>query len=213
MFDLIKRLMDIVGGVIGLIIFSPIMLVTAILIKLESRGPVLADIPQRVGRGGRMFRMYKFRSMINDAHKVLHTDPKFKKLLEQYKKSNFKLAIKDDPRITRVGKWIREWSIDELSQVVNIIKGEMSLVGPRAYFADELREYQEKNGKVKKYVKELMTTKPGLTGLWQVSGRSDVDFEERLKMDAWYARQKSLWLDVKILLKTPLAVLQKRGSW
>jgi len=213
MFDLIKRLMDIVGGVIGLIIFLPVILITAVLIKLESKGPVLADIPKRVGKRNKMFRMYKLRSMISDAHRVLHTDPKFKNLLKQYKKSNFKLAIKDDPRITRVGKWIREWSIDELPQIINIIKGEMSLVGPRAYFADELKEYQENNGKVKKYVKELLTIKPGLTGLWQVSGRSDVDFYERLKMDAWYARQKSLWLDVKILIKTPLAVLQKRGSW
>jgi len=211
MFDLIKRLMDIVGGVIGLIIFLPIMLVTAVLIKLESKGLVLAKIPLRVGRRGKMFRMYKLRSMISDAHKVLHTDPKFKELLEQYKKSNFKLV--NDPRITTVGRWIRKFSIDELPQLFNIVKGEMSLVGPRAYYSDELDEYQRKNGAVKKYVKELLTTKPGLTGLWQVSGRNDVDFYERLKMDAWYARQKSLWLDVKILLKTPLAVVQKRGSW
>lgn len=211
MFDLIKRLMDIVGGVIGLVVFLPVILITAVLIKLESKGPVLADIPKRVGKGSKMFRMYKLRSMISDAHEVLHTDPKFKKLLEQYKKSNFKLV--DDPRITKVGKWIRKFSIDELPQLFNIVKGEMSLVGPRAYYSDELDEYQRKNGAVKKYVEELLTTKPGLTGLWQVSGRNDVDFYERLKMDAWYARQKNLWLDVKILFKTPLAVVQKRGSW
>jgi len=206
----LKRLIDIVLGSILLVVLSPVMLLTAIAIKLDSKGPVLADIPPRVGKDGKLFRLYKFRSMIVNAHQLLRTDPKFKALYEEYKKNSFKL--KEDPRVTRVGKFIRRYSIDELPQFVNVLKGEMSIVGPRPYYPDELEEQQRVYPHTKKYVKEALTVKPGITGLWQVSGRSDVNFDERIKLDAEYARKKSLLLDIIILLKSPWAVLSGKGA-
>src|SRR5690348_7069932 len=127
-YDTFKRIIDIIGSTIGLIILSPFLLITAIAIKLDSPGPVLADTPERVGKNGQLFFMYKFRSMFMGAHDILHKDPKYKDLLEKYNKNSYKLSINEDPRITKVGKFIRKSSIDELPQLLNILKGEMSLV-------------------------------------------------------------------------------------
>ena len=205
-----KRIIDLVGGTLLLIIFSPIMIVTAIAIKLTSKGPVFADIPKRVGRGGKLFRLYKFRSMFVNAHNLMKTDPRFKKLYEEYKKSSYKLH--KDPRVTKLGKFIRKYSIDETPQFINVIKGEMSIVGPRAYFADELEDQQRKYIKTKPLVKEMLTIKPGITGYWQVTGRSEVNFDKRIEMDAYYARKKSILLDILILLKTPWAMISGKGA-
>jgi lipopolysaccharide/colanic/teichoic acid biosynthesis glycosyltransferase len=193
-----------------LIVFSPFLIIIPPLIKLTSPGPVFADIPKRVGKGGKLFRMYKFRSMICNAHDLLLNDPKFRKLHEEYKKGSYKL--KDDPRITRVGKFIRRFSIDELPQVFNVLRGEMSMVGPRAYFPDELENQQKVYPGTKKYVKELLKAKPGLTGNWQVSGRSEVNFDKRVEMDADYVSGKSVWQDIIIILKTPWAMLSGKGA-
>jgi exopolysaccharide production protein ExoY len=210
LFSIIKRLMDITVATLGLIVFSPVMLVTAILIKATSKGPVFAETPKRVGMNGKSFNPYKFRSMIANAHKLLKTDPRFKKLFEQYKKSNYKLH--DDPRITPVGKFIRKHSIDEVPQFLNVLKGEMSVVGPRPYYPDELDDQLGKNPDKRCLYKDVISVRPGITGYWQVSGRSDVDFAKRIEMDAYYARKRSLWLDILIMLKTPIVMISGQGA-
>lgn len=206
-YEIAKRLLDIFGAVVGLVLFSPIMLLTAVYIKLVSPGPVFADIPERIGKDKKKFRMYKFRSMITDAHSYLLCHPK---LYEEYKKNSYKLE--NDPRIIRGGKFIRRTSIDELPQFINILKGDMSLVGPRAYFPFELRDQQIEFPQTKPYVEKLLTVKPGITGPWQVGGRSQINFVERAKMDAGYASRRSVLYDLYIILKTPLAVLQAKGA-
>ena len=211
-YFLAKRFLDIIGASVGLVLFSPIFLIVAVFIKLDSKGPIFADIPSRVGAGGKVFKMYKFRSMMANAHEVLRTDPKYKNLYEQYKKSNFKVSTDQDPRITRVGRFIRKTSLDELPQLINILRGDMSLVGPRAFHVDELEDQQKKHLGTSKFVLQLLKVKPGLTGPWQVSGRSSVDFPERVKLDADYAKSKSVINDIKIILKTIPAVLKGEGN-
>jgi len=209
-YETTKRILDIFMAIILLIVFAPVFILVPILIKLDSPGPVFADIPKRVGKDKKFFRMYKFRTMIANAHQLLRTDPKFRKLYEEYKKHSYKL--KEDPRITRVGKFLRRFSLDELPQVFNVLRGEMSIVGPRAYYPDELEEQQKVYPQTKKYVKELLKIKPGITGYWQVHGRSEINFDKRVKMDAWYARQRSILQDIIIILKTPWAMISGKGA-
>jgi len=209
-YETTKRFIDIVISLSLLIIFSPIFIFAPILIKLNSPGPVFADIPRRVGKNGKLFRMYKFRSMVCNAHELLLNDPKFRKLYEEYKKGSYKL--KDDPRITKVGRFLRRFSLDELAQIFNVLRGEMSLVGPRAYFPDELENQQRAYPGTKKFVKELLKAKPGITGYWQVSGRSEVNFDKRVKMDADYVRERSVLQDMVIILKTPWAMISGKGA-
>ena len=137
-----KRIMDIFFSILLLIVFSPIIALIAIAIKLDSKGPILADTPQRVGRNGKLFKMYKFRSMVENAHEILRENPRYSLLYNVYKKGSYKL--KNDPRITTVGRFIRKHSLDEIPQALNILRGEMSLVGPRAYYPDELKNQQRK---------------------------------------------------------------------
>lgn len=210
MYALVKRAIDIVGSVILLIIFFPISLLTAIAIRFDSQGPILADTPRRVGEEGELFKLYKFRSMIVNAHEKLRKDPQFAKLYNEYKRNSYKL--RQDPRVTRVGRFIRKHSLDEIPQLINVLKGEMSLVGPRPYYPDELVEQQRKYPHTKDLVKIVLSAKPGITGYWQVSGRSEVNFDKRIKMDADYVRQQSLFLDIKILLKSPWAMISGKGA-
>jgi lipopolysaccharide/colanic/teichoic acid biosynthesis glycosyltransferase len=210
-YDVAKRFIDIVGAIILIIVFSPFLILIPVLIKLDSPGPVFADIPNRVGKNKKLFHMYKFRSMVSDAHELLRTDPKFRKLYEEYKKSSYKL--KEDPRITRVGRFLRRFSLDELPQVFNVLKGEMSLVGPRAYYTDELEQQQKVYPETRKYVEEIFQAKPGITGYWQVYGRSEINFDKRVKMDADYIRKRSIIQDIIILLKTPWAMISGKGAY
>jgi len=203
-------MMDVCFSLILLIIFSPVILIVAIAIKLDSKGPVLADTPERVGRHGKLFKMYKFRSMVENAHDILRSNPKFSKLYAQYKKGSYKL--KDDPRITRIGRFIRKHSLDEVPQLINILKGEMSLVGPRAYYPDELREQQEKYPSTKGPVKIVLSVRPGATGYWQVSGRSEINFDKRIEMDADYVGKRSVFYDLNIILRTPWAMISGKGA-
>jgi lipopolysaccharide/colanic/teichoic acid biosynthesis glycosyltransferase len=206
-YEFWKRIIDIFGSTVGLVLFSPIMVVTAIYIKIVSPGPVFADIPPRVGKGRWKFKMYKFRSMIPDAHGYLLRHPD---LYEEYKKNSYKLD--NDPRIVPGGAFIRKYSIDELPQFINVFKGDMSLVGPRAYYPFELRDQQREFPETKQHVKKLLTVKPGVSGPWQVGGRSDVSFTERTKIDADYASRRSIWYDLYIILKTPCAVVSAKGA-
>ena len=209
-YEFTKRLMDIVFSSILILIFSPVILVVSIAIKLDSKGPILADTPERVGKGGRPFKMFKFRSMVENAHEILRENPKFAKLYERYKKGSYKL--KDDPRITKVGHFIRKHSLDEVPQLFNILKGEMSLVGPRAYYPDELREQQKQYPKTRDSVKIVLSVRPGLTGYWQVSGRSEINFDKRIEMDALYVKKRSILYDIWIILKTPWAMVSGKGA-
>lgn len=212
MYDFLKRIIDIIASLTGLIILSPVLLLIAIAIKLDSKGPVFADIPMRVGKYGKLFKMYKYRSMLIGAHELLHSDPKYKELLKKYQQNSYKLEIGEDPRITGVGKLIRKTSLDELPQLVNILRGEMSLVGPRAYYPSELEEQQIKYPSSRKYVKIILSGKPGLTGLWQVSGRSAINFDKRVEMDGEYISKRSILYDLLIVLKTIPAVLSGKGA-
>lgn len=202
--------MDIFLAILVGIFFFPIALITAIAIKIDSSGPILADTPPRVGKNGKLFKLHKFRSMIVGAHDLLRSDPKYKKLYAEYKKSSYKLH--EDPRWTRVGKFIRKHSVDEVPQLINVLKGEMSLIGPRPYYPDELEEQQKKYPETKDLVREVLSVKPGITGSWQVSGRSAINFDKRIAMDAEYARRKSIFYDIIVLLKSPWAMISGRGA-
>ena len=196
-----KRIIDIIGSLFGIIVFSPIMLVTAIAIKLESKGPVIFK-QKRAGINGSIFMMYKFRSMCVDAEELKA------KLQEQNEvKDGMMFKIKDDPRITKVGKFIRKTSIDELPQFFNVLFGNMSLVGTRPPTLDEVEKYERTHWR-------RMSIKPGITGMWQVSGRSEItDFEEIVELDTIYIDKWSIWLDFKIMFKTVLSLLQKKGAY
>jgi len=158
-----------------------------------------------------LFYPYKFRTMITNAYFLLKTDPKFKKAYqEQQKGGNYK--IKNDPRITRVGKLLRKYSLDEVPQLLNVLRGEMSLVGPRPYYPEELENQQKRYPNTKRFVQEVLSVKPGITGFWQVNGRSELNFDKRIQMDAEYARKRSLWYDILIIFKTPWAMLSGKGA-
>ncbi len=208
--NFLKRAIDILAASFLFLLFFPVSLVTAIMIKLDSDGSILADVPERIGENGRKFKMYKFRSMITNAHFLLRTDPRFKQLLAEYKKSSYKL--KNDPRVTKIGKFIRKHSIDELPQIINVFKGEMSLVGPRAYYPDELDNQLKKYPHTKKLVKKVLSVKPGITGLWQVTGRSEINFDKRIAIDAKYVDNMSFFEDMKIIFRTPLVMLTGKGA-
>jgi lipopolysaccharide/colanic/teichoic acid biosynthesis glycosyltransferase len=209
-YEPVKRTLDILFSLVLIIVFLPIILAVAIAIKIDSKGPILADTPERVGKNGKLFKMFKFRSMIENAHELLRENPKFSKLYKDYKKGSYKL--KDDPRITNVGHFIRKHSLDEVPQFFNILKGDMSLVGPRAYYPDELREQQIRYPQTKDDVKIVLSVKPGVTGYWQVSGRSEINFDKRIKMDASYVRKRSIVYDLWIILKTPWAMISGKGA-
>ncbi len=209
-YEFVKRSIDVLLSFFLLILFSPIIVLVTFLIKLDSKGPVLADTPERVGRNGKPFKMYKFRSMIQNAHEILRENPKYKNLYSQYKKGSYKL--KDDPRITTIGRFIRKHSLDEVPQLLNILMGDMSLVGPRAYYPDELRDQQLKYPNTRESVKVVLSVRPGLTGYWQVSGRSEINFDKRIQMDADYVKKRSILYDFLIILKTPWAMISGKGA-
>ena len=196
---IIKRLFDLVGSLLGLIVISPLFLLVAIGIKLDSKGPVFQRL-NRIGRRGEKFTFFKFRSMVVGAHAM-------KKDLMKYNERDdgplFKM--KDDPRITRVGRFLRKTSIDELPQLFNVAAGNMSLVGPRPHEPEEVDRY-------KKHHKKLLNIKPGMTGMAQVSGRSNLSFEEEVKLDVTYIENWSFFLDLQILFKTPFILLTKKGA-
>jgi exopolysaccharide production protein ExoY len=210
-YTISKRILDIIGGLVGIIIFSPLMIATAIHIKrVSSNGPILADIPLRVGKDRKFFKMYKFRSMIPNAHQYMLDHPELHKI---YLENNYKIEAEQDPRIIPGGVFIRKTSIDELPQFFNVLFGQMSLVGPRAYYDFEVTQQLEKFPETKPYMEKVLKVKPGITGLWQVSGRSELSFVDRVKLDATYAEKKSLIYDILIILKTPYVVISAKGAY
>ncbi len=205
-FFFTKRLIDIIGSIFLIILFSPILIITSILIKLGSPGPAFFK-QKRVGHN-QIFFMYKFRSMyIGDNDKMLKE--KHPDLWKKYKDADWKLPANEDPRITSIGRFIRATSIDEMPQFFNALKGEMSLVGPRAYREEELQEYEKRYPHCKKNIGIIRQTKPGITGLWQISGRNNLPFEKRAQLDASYAINRSIIQEIVVLLKTPKAMLSR----
>lgn len=198
-YEIGKRIVDIVGSLAGLILLSPVFALTAIAIKVEDGGsPIFAQT--RVGKDGKFFRMYKFRSMCDGAER------KLKELVDQNEVDGPAFKMTNDPRVTKVGAFIRKTSIDELPQLVNILKGEMSIVGPRPPLGHEVMKYND-------YQMKRLSVKPGLTCYWQCSGRSDVSFDEWMDMDIKYIHERGFWKDIEIILKTIPAVLFHKGAY
>jgi Undecaprenyl-phosphate galactose phosphotransferase WbaP len=198
-----KRAFDIVTSLASIIVAAPFMLAISLAIKLDSKGPVLY-LQDRIGRGGKGFKLFKFRTMTPDAEEVLQAqldnNETFREQWERYQK------LSTDPRITRVGKWLRRWSLDELPQIFNVLRGEMSIVGPRPMTAAQVELYGRN-------FPLFSRVRPGLTGLWQVTGRNRLTFYERSLIDGYYVRNWSLWLDAYILAKTPMAVIMGEGPF
>ena len=199
----IKRAMDILFTLLLSLLFLPVFLLTALLVRLDSPGPILYT-QERLGRNGRKILIYKFRSMQVNAEKILAEffvkHPAARKEWDETQK------LREDPRITRVGKWLRKFSMDELPQLFNVFKGDMSLVGPRPIVESEVRRYQD-------YFHVYSAVRPGLTGMWQVSGRNRTTYKQRVLYDVYYVSNWSLWLDLYILLRTVLVVLSRDGAY
>ena len=197
---LTKRVVDLVGAFAGLILLSPLFLIIAILIKLQDPRAAIFFRQERIGKDGKKFNMYKFRSMVTNAEELLED------LLEKNEISGAMFKMKDDPRITKVGKFIRKSSFDEFPQLWNVIKGEMSLVGPRPALPREVDEYDD-------YDKQRLTVIPGCTGLWQISGRNSLSFKEMVDLDLKYIFERNICLDIKIILKTFLVLFGSKNAF
>ena len=198
-----KWVLDRVGGGALLLLFSPLFLIAGVLITAESQGGVFF-LHERLAKGGGRFRCYKFRTMYTNSDSILEEflkrNPEARREWDEYKKLRGY-----DPRVTKVGKWLRKWSLDELPQLINVVKGEMSLVGPRPYLP---REWDAMEG----YRETILSVLPGITGPWQVGGRNELSFKTRLEMDAEYVKTWSLKNDLLLLLKTPWVVISRRGA-
>jgi len=207
LFNIFKRTLDIFSSIFLMILFSPILVITALVIKITSPGPIFFK-QKRVTKNNQEFWMYKFRSMYTgDNDKRLKEN--YPELWKKYKDAGWKLPMSEDPRITPIGKIIRATSIDEFPQLLNVLKGDMSLVGPRAYREEELQEYEKKYPKTKIYINDIRSVKPGITGLWQTSGRNELNFEQRAKLDSKYIRHQSIKQEIKIILKTPTSMISR----
>ena len=202
-YYMMKRTIDIVGASAGLILTLPIFILISILYLFgENKGPVFFG-QNRIGKNGKSFKMYKFRSMIVNAEQVLKND---KKLYAKYLENSYKLEPEEDPRITKIGRFLRKTSLDELPQLITVLKGDMSLVGPRPVIEEELKEYNER-------LSEFLTVKPGVTGYWQICGRSDVGYPERADLEFYYIDHQGVKLDTKIIVNTVLLVITRRGAY
>jgi exopolysaccharide biosynthesis polyprenyl glycosylphosphotransferase len=199
-YRIAKRICDIIFGATGLIAISPVLLIVAIAIKVEDpAGPIFFS-QLRVGTDGKLFRMWKFRSMVVGAEKMVD------KLVDQNEIDGAMFKLKADPRVTRIGRFIRKYSLDELPQLYNVLRGDMSIVGPRPPLPREVADYTD-------YDRQRLLVTPGATGLWQVSGRSDVSFDEMVQLDIQYINSASLWMDIKIIFKTFGVFVKPNGAY
>ena len=197
-YKICKRIIDIIGAGLGLILLSPIIAIVACAVKFTSKGPVFFS-QKRVGKNGELFEMYKFRSMVVNAEELKEN------LEEQNEMSGPMFKIKDDPRITKVGKFIRKTSIDELPQLWNVLKGDMSLVGPRPSLPKEVEQFDN-------WMFKRLSVRPGLTCYWQVSGRNNIDFEDWMKLDVKYVEERNLWIDIKLIFKTVFVLFGDKNA-
>lgn len=190
----VKRVLDIVGALLGLILLSPLFLIVAILIKIEEPKGSILFLQYRNGKNGNMFKMWKFKSMVSNAEQLL------KSLYDQNEATGYLFKIQKDPRVTKIGKAIRKTNIDELPQLINVLKGEMSLVGPRPPLPREVENYND-------YHMKRLEVKPGITGLWQVSARENWNFDEMVELDLKYIQERNIFMDIIIILKTIKVIL------
>ena len=198
-YIVVKRFLDVFLSLIGLILLSPIFFIIATIIKLDSKGPVFF-VHSRIGEKGKPLGIYKFRTMVTNAEELIK---KFTPEQKEEFEKNFKLE--NDPRVTKIGNFLRKTSLDELPQILNILKGELSIIGPRPIVQAELEKYGDNKEK-------FLSVKPGLTGYWAANGRSDTSYEERIQMELYYVDNMSFWLDIKIFFKTIIAVIKKEGA-
>jgi lipopolysaccharide/colanic/teichoic acid biosynthesis glycosyltransferase len=198
-YEIVKRALDIALSTIGMVVLFPVFLIIGICIKIDSKGPVFF-MHDRIGKDGKKIKIYKFRTMYKNAEDMKNnfTPKQIEEFNENYK-------LKNDPRVTRVGKILRRTSLDELPQILNIFKGELSLIGPRPVVEGEIEKYGPNKSK-------FLSVKPGLTGYWQANGRSSTTYEERMNMELYYIDNRSLWLDVKVFFKTFISVIKKEGA-
>ncbi len=197
-----SRLIDIILAITFIIILLPIMLIISLLIKLNSRGPVLFK-QQRIGRDGEVFLILKFRTMIINSEQKLKENPV---LYRKYIENSYKLNPSEDPRITKLGEFLRKTSLDEIPQFLNVLVGDMAIVGPRPVLLDELKEYGNKR-------EIFLSVKPGITGYWQVSGRSNIGYPERVNLELYYIERKNILFDISIIGKTFISVVKKKGAY
>lgn len=197
-YEIFKRIIDIIGAGLGLILLSPIIAIVACAVKVTSKGPIFFS-QKRVGKNGELFEMYKFRSMVVNAEELKEN------LEDQNEMSGPMFKIKDDPRITKVGKFIRKTSIDELPQLWNVLKGDMSLVGPRPSLPKEVEQLDN-------WMFKRLSVRPGLTCYWQVSGRNNIDFEDWMKLDCKYVEERNLWIDIKLIFKTVFVLFGDKNA-
>lgn len=198
----IKRIFDIICGLVGCILLIPIVIIVKISYLLNGDTESIIYSHERIGKNGKLFRLYKFRSMVPNADKILEELLKDTEIREQYKKN---MKLKDDPRITKMGKFLRKASLDEAPQFVNVLLGQMSLIGNRPYLPREKEDMGE-------YYRDIILSKPGITGYWQTAGRSKLSFKNRLKLESYYSKNMSLWMDIKIFFKTFSVVFCGRGA-
>ena len=198
-YHLVKRIIDVVLSLFGLVLISPFVVIIAILIKIDSKGPVFFK-HHRIGKNGKPFSMYKFRTMKDGAEAMINDFTP-----EQLEEWNENFKLKDDPRITRIGKFLRKTSLDELPQLVNILRGDMSIVGPRPVIEVELEEYGNDKD-------EFLSIRPGLTGWWASNGRSEISYPERCSYELYYVRNESFWLDVKVMFLSVFSVFLHKGA-
>lgn len=201
LFLIFKRTFDLVGSIVGLIILFPVFIIITILIKREDKGRAIFT-QERIGKNGKIFKLYKFRSMVSNADDILAEMLKDPKIAKEYKKN---MKLPNDPRITKIGSLIRKTSLDELPQLINVFLGNMSLIGNRPYLPREKKDMSI-------YYEEIIKTKPGITGYWQVSGRSNISFKERCKLESFYSNNMNFKLDVKIFFLTFYVVITKKGA-
>ncbi len=200
LYRVVKRVIDLFVSIFLWIFFSPLMLIISVCIKVFDGGEVFVGSPKRLGKDKQQFFMYKFRTMISDAHELVDKKELFK---------NHKLE--NDTRVTRIGRFLRNTDMDELPQLINVILGDMSMVGPRPFYIDEIEHHLKKYPEDSIYIENIMSVKPGLTGIWQVSGRNSIPFRKRLRMESEYSLQHSILKDIYILIITPFAVLTRKG--
>lgn len=213
LYRVVKRLFDIFLSVFLLILLAPLFFIISIMIKREDGGSIFAEKPLRIGLGGKEFFMCKFRTMIPDCYMKINNSPSHVDIKKKMSRHSMKIPLSEGRVYTRIGIFLRHHDLDELPQLINVLRGEMSLVGPRPSYSLELENHFKKYPKDKKLVKKIVKIRPGITGIWQVSGRNNIPLHRRLVMEAQYSRTFNFLTDLKIILLTPYVVLTRKGVY
>lgn len=212
-YKIVKRFFDIVISFLLLIILLPMFVVIALLIYSQDKEYIFVKNPKRIGLGGKEFFMFKFRTMIPNAYDELQNNPKYADLKKKWLNNSGKIKVDETQMVTKIGRILKKTDMDELPQLINVLKGDMSLIGPRPPYKYELERHFEKYPNDRELVKHIQKIRPGMTGIWQVSGRNDIQMHKRLEMEVNYSMNLNIFMDIKILFKTPNAVLTRKGVY